>query len=164
MSDLVDYDFGPHSRNRLADTAAETADGAIAALETFYYALNHGDLDVLAQIWSDDDLTQVDNPVGGIVRSGPAIVELYRHLFESGMQLEITFTDAATYWTPGAAMFAGRELGHYTNAEGERVPMEFRTSRYFTWHPRHERWRQIHHHGSLDDPVALHDYQVAARA
>jgi ketosteroid isomerase-like protein len=162
MSDLVDYNFGPASRNRLAETVKHSADGAIAALETFYFALNNADLDVLAEIFSDDDLTQVDNPVGGIVRSGPAIVELYRHLFASGLHLSVTFTDVATYWTPDAAMFAGRERGQYTNPEGEQVPTEFRTSRYFTWHPRHERWRQIHHHGSVDDPIALHDYQMAA--
>ncbi|UWP79504.1 YybH family protein [Dactylosporangium fulvum] len=162
MSDLVDYNFGPDSRNRLAETSRRSADGAIAALETFYYALNNADLDVLAEIWSDDDLAQVDNPVGGIVRSGRAVVDMYRHLFDSGVQLDITFTDAATYWSPDAAMFAGREVGHYTNAEGEHVPLEFRTSRYFTWHPRHERWRQLHHHGSMDDPSALHDYQQAA--
>src|SRR5258706_8764235 len=128
MSDLVDYAFGPRSRNRLAETAKHSPDGAIAGLETFYYALNNADLDVLAAIWSDDDLTQVDNPVGGIVRSGAAIVDLFRHLFSSGMHLEITFTDAATYWSPDPAMFPRRQQGHYTNAEDERVPMELRTS------------------------------------
>ncbi|WP_329261559.1 nuclear transport factor 2 family protein [Actinoallomurus sp. NBC_01490] len=163
MYEVVDYDFGPAARNRLAGTTLRGREGAVAALETFYYALNSADLDTLAEVWSDDELAQLDNPVGGIIRSGAAITELYRRIFSSGMDLSVTFTDAATYVTADTAVFAGRERCEYTDAEGTRVPVEFRTSRFFAWVPGEERWRQIHHHGSADDPGALRAYQAAVR-
>lgn len=70
MNAIVDYDFGPTARNRLADTHDEGPNGAVAALETFYYALNNADLNVLSQVWSDGQFAQLNNPVGGILRSG----------------------------------------------------------------------------------------------
>ncbi|GLY90395.1 YybH family protein [Actinoallomurus iriomotensis] len=163
MYDVVDYDFGPAARNRLADTTRRDREGAVAALETFYYALNNADADTLAEVWSDDELAQLDNPVGGIIRSGAAIAGLYRRIFASGMDLSVTFTDAATYLTADTAVFAGRERCEYTEPERGRVPVEFRTSRFFAWVPDDGRWRQIHHHGSVDDPDALRAYQAAVR-
>ncbi|GLI00602.1 hypothetical protein Pa4123_58780 [Phytohabitans aurantiacus] len=58
-------------------------------------------------------------------------------------------------------MFAGRETGSYTTGDGTTVPLEIRTSRYFRYE--NGRWRQYHHHGSIDDPDALRDYQRAIR-
>lgn len=163
MYEVIGYDFGPAARNRLADTTRRDREGAVAALETFYYALNSADLEALTEVWSDDELAQLDNPVGGIIRSGAAIADLYRRIFASGMDLSVTFTDAATYLTADTAVFAGRERCEYTGAEGARVSVEFRTSRFFTWAPGDGRWRQIHHHGSADDPDALRAYQAAVR-
>jgi hypothetical protein len=37
----TDIGFGPDSVNRLAETADPSACGALAALETFYYAYQH---------------------------------------------------------------------------------------------------------------------------
>jgi hypothetical protein len=163
MNAIVDYDFGPTARNRLADTHDEGPNGAVAALETFYYALNNADLNVLSQVWSDGQFAQLNNPVGGILRSGAAITDLYRGLFSSGLKVQVSFTDAATYLSTGSAVFAGRELGTYVNTAGEQTALHIRTSRLFGWHPEQRQWRQLHHHGSIDDPDALAAYQAAAR-
>ena len=163
MSTLVDYDFGPGARNRLEDARDPAPDGAVAALETFYFALNNADLDVLGAVWSPDPLAQLNNPVGGILRSGDAITDLYRRIFAGGMGVQVTFTDAATYLGRDTAVFAGRELGSYVGADGARVPLQIRTTRFFTWHPDRGSWLQLHHHGSIDDPEALAAYQAAAR-
>jgi hypothetical protein len=163
MSTLIDYDFGPHARNRLDEAGDPGPAGAVAALETFYFALNNADLDVLRAVWSSDPLAQLDNPVGGILRSGDAIADLYRRIFAGGMDVQVTFTDAATYLGHDTAVFAGRELGSYAGSDGERVPLQIRTSRVFTWHPEQGSWLQTHHHGSIDDPDALAAYQAAAR-
>lgn len=162
MPTLVDYDFGPTSRDRMAERHDPSAEGAIAALETFYYALNNADLDRLSAIWPDDALAQLNNPVGGILRSGSAIADLYRGIFASGMDVQVTFTDAATYHAPATAVFAGRELGSYVNASGQRASIQIRTTRLFGW-AQDVGWRQLHHHGSIDEPAALADYQDAAR-
>jgi ketosteroid isomerase-like protein len=163
VTTLVDYDFGPDARNRLDEGRDPGHDGAVAALETFYHALNNADLDVLRAVWSSDPLAQLNNPVGGIVRSGDAIADLYRRIFAGGMGVQVTFTDAATYLGAGTAVFAGREVGSYNGRDGERVPLRIRTSRVFAWHPEQGRWLQVHHHGSIDDPDALAAYQAAAR-
>ena len=163
MSTLVDYDFGAAARNRLDEARDPGPDGAVAALETFYFALNNADLDVLRAVWSPDPLAQLNNPVGGILRSGEAIADLYRRIFAGGLGVQVTFTDAATYLGADTAVFAGRELGSYTGPGGKRVPLQIRTSRIFTWHAGEGRWLQTHHHGSIDDPEALAAYQAAAR-
>lgn len=159
--ETVNYDFGPAARNRIADADQPGQEGAVAALETFYFALHNADLDSLASVWSEDELAQLNNPVGGIVRSGAAITELYRKIFASGMHVRVTFTDAATYRYPGGAVFAGREIGTYRNRDGEETPIRIRTTRVFSYTD--GRWVQVHHHGSIDDAPALAAYQHAAR-
>jgi hypothetical protein len=152
--EVVDHRFGPQSRNRLTDTENPARDGAIAALETFYYALNNRDLDILSAVWSQHDLAQLNNPVGGILRSGHAITDLYRRIFDGGLGLTVTFTDAATYWWADSVVFAGREIGSY----GAQAPLTIRTTRVFGYDGH---WRQVHHHGSIDQPEELAAYQRA---
>ncbi|GAA5122641.1 YybH family protein [Pseudonocardia adelaidensis] len=163
MITLVDHGFGPDARNRLDAARDPGPDGAVAALETFYFALNNARLDVLRAVWSPDPLAQLNNPVGGILRSGDAIAGLYGRIFAGGLDVQVTFTDAATYLGADTAVFAGRELGSYLGPDGGRVPLQIRTSRVFTWHPDQGSWLQTHHHGSIDDPEALAAYQAAAR-
>ncbi|NIK61521.1 YybH family protein [Kribbella shirazensis] len=163
MTQLVDYNFGPSARLRLDEAAKPDHDGALAALESFYYALNHKDLDSLAAVWSQDELAQLNNPVGGILRSGKAVTDLYRRIFAGHLDLQVTFTDAATYRWADGAVFAGRELGTYRNRDGDVVPLTIRTSRVFRYEPDPGRWLQIHHHGSIDQPAELAAYQAAVQ-
>lgn len=156
--DHVDYQFGPNARNRLTEATKPGHDGAVAALETFYYALNNRDLDTLAAVWSQDELAQLNNPVGGILRSGQAVTDLYRKIFGGNLGLQVTFTDAATYRWDNAVVFAGREIGDYNGPDG-KVPLTIRTSRVFGYDG--GRWLQVHHHGSIDRPDELAAYQRA---
>jgi len=160
---VVDYDFGPAARNRLADTAMPGMAGAIAALETFYYALNQADLPVLSAVWLAHDLTQMASPVGGVVRSTPAIADIYRRTFATGVSIRVTFTDAATYDLGGAVVFAGRERGAYRRNDGRHVHLDMKTSRLFGWDDSRDRWAQLQHHASIDDPFELADFQTATR-
>jgi hypothetical protein len=152
--EVVDYRVGPQARNRLDETEKPGRDGAIAALESFYHALNNRDLDTLSAVWSQHELAQLNNPVGGILRSGTAVTDLYRRIFDGGLGLTVTFTDAATYWWSDSVVFAGREIGSY----GAQVPLSIRTTRVFGYDGR---WRQVHHHGSIDQPEELAAYQQA---
>lgn len=54
--------FGPESQNRLREAGDPSGTGAEAALETFYYALNNRDLDVLRADWANSPLAQLNNP------------------------------------------------------------------------------------------------------
>lgn len=161
MIELVDYQFGPQARLRLAETRDPGREGAIAALESFYHALNRRDLDALSAVWSQDELAQLNNPVGGILRSGAAVTDLYRRIFSGDLRLTVTFADAVTYWWANAVVFAGREIGQYHDHDGATVPLTIRTSRVFGYDS--GRWQQVHHHGSIDQPEELAAYQKAVR-
>jgi hypothetical protein len=159
MIQHTDQSYGPTARNRLADATDPTATGARAALESFYYALNQRDLDALRLAWSDHPLAQLNNPLGGILRSGDAVVDLYRRIFTGPARLRVTFGDIVEYLGDTHAVFAGRERGSYVAADGASTPLEVRTSRYLRYQD--GRWSQFHHHGSIDDPAALAAYQDA---
>jgi ketosteroid isomerase-like protein len=161
--ELVDYQFGLASRRRLDETKQPDREGAIAALESFYYALNRRDLGALSAVWSQDELAQLNNPVGGILRSGTAVTDLYRRIFSGDLRLTVTFVDAATYWWPDAVVFAGREIGQYHDQDGATVPLTIRTTRVFGYQRDAGRWLQVHHHGSIDQPEQLAEYQKAVR-
>ncbi|MEV6639028.1 nuclear transport factor 2 family protein [Amycolatopsis sp. NPDC051371] len=163
MIELVDYQFGPQARRRLEEARDPGREGAIAALESFYHALNRRDLDALSAVWSQDELAQLNNPVGGILRSGAAVTGLYRRIFAGDLGLTVTFTDAVTYWWADAVVFAGREIGQYHDHDGATVPLTIRTSRVFGYDQDAGRWLQVHHHGSIDHPEELAAYQKAVR-
>ncbi|MEU0534588.1 hypothetical protein [Amycolatopsis tolypomycina] len=71
----LDVTFGPDARNRLDEAAEPRREGALAALESFYYAFNQRDLDAFRRVWTTDPLAQLNNPLGGILRGGEAITE-----------------------------------------------------------------------------------------
>jgi ketosteroid isomerase-like protein len=158
--ELVDYRFGPDARKLLAEARDPGRDGAVAALESFYHALNNRDLDTLAAVWSQDELAQLNNPVGGILRSGQAVTDLYRRIFAGSLGLTVTFTDAVTYWWADSVVFAGRELGSY-RAGDKLVPLAIRTTRVFGYDTAAGQWLQVHHHGSIDQADELAAYQRA---
>ncbi|MEW2622972.1 nuclear transport factor 2 family protein [Streptomyces sp. NPDC048106] len=161
MIEKTDISFGPASSNRLSETNDPSDKGAEAALESFYYSLNSRDIDALRAGWSPNPLAQLNNPVGGILRGGDAIAELYAKIFNGSVNVQVTFGDVVAYLGDRHAVFAGREIGTYTAPDGAAVPLEIRTSRYFRFEE--GGWRQYHHHGSIDDPDALRAYQRTIR-
>ena len=158
MIEHSDLRFGIDAADRRAEDVDPSPAGARAALESFYYALNHANLAVLRAVWTDHPLAQLNNPVGGILRGGTAVADLYGRIFAGSMRLEIEFGDVVEYLGAGHAVFAGRETGHYGPA---RTPISIRTTRYFRYVAGH--WAQFHHHGSIDDADALRAYQQAVR-
>jgi ketosteroid isomerase-like protein len=157
-----DFRLGEQARNRLDQARDPAAQGALAALETFYYALNNRDSRTLASVIADDSLAQLNNPLGGILRGGKAIVDLYvNKIFQGLVRVEVEFSDFIHYAGGAHALFAGRERGTYTVNGADPQPLEIRTSRYFRYDSGAGRWVQFHHHGSIDNPHALADYQHA---
>ena len=161
MITLDDYGFGPNSSNRLAEAKDPSPVGAVAALETFYYAYNHRDIDVMAAVWSHQELVQLNNPIGGILRGGAEAVALYRGIFAGGLHHEITFTEAVTYNHTTSVIFVGREFGNYSINGQALEPLVIRATRLFTYEIAIGRWVQLHHHRSIEDPDALRSYQNA---
>jgi hypothetical protein len=50
----LDLSFGPASRNRLDEATTPGIEGALAALESFYFAFNAADLDAFTRVWTAD--------------------------------------------------------------------------------------------------------------
>jgi len=130
---LSELRFGADARDRTAEAAGPGSDGLRAALESFYYALNHRDAAVLARVWSDHDLAQLNNPLGGILRCGEAVVDLYRRIFAGRARLDIEFGDFVEHLGHDHAVVAGRETGTYTVDGMASVAVSIRTSRYFRY-------------------------------
>ncbi|MBO0768995.1 MAG: tautomerase family protein [Solirubrobacterales bacterium] len=157
VAERLAFTVGSDARNRLAASSDPGRDGALAALESFYHALNHADLDLLEAVWLDDPLVQLNNPLGGILRGREQITALYARVFSGPVRLGVRFEEIVAFTpAPTAIIFAGRERGSYGDLE-----LAIRTTRCFTYQPARGGWRQTHHHGSIDDPEQLRRYQQA---
>ncbi len=159
MIKLLDTSYGPESSNLIDLAARPGRDGALNALESFYYAFNHRDLDIFNRVWSQDPLAQLNNPLGGILRGGAEITNLYDSVFNGPVRVSVTFTDIVEFSGDDHAVFAGRETGEYSLNGGSPVSLSIRTSRYFRYTT--GRWQLTHHHGSIDEAESLAAYQQA---
>lgn len=129
------------------------------ALVEFYRAFNTRDRALMRTNWQASDRIAMDNPVGGIARGWGEIGPLYERLFRSPMNVHVEFFDYTLTETPDIAYAVGRERGSFV-ADGVAVPVAIRTSRVFERCD--GRWRQVHHHGSIEDADLLRRYQQAA--
>jgi ketosteroid isomerase-like protein len=132
----------------------------MAALSQFYRALNTRDMQLMSQSWWQSDEAAMDNPVGEIKRGWNEIREVYARVFASPDPFRFEFHDYSFHQTPELFYVVGRERGEY-RAGTVVLPMAIRTSRLFRLID--GQWKQAHHHGSIDDPVLLQQYQQAVR-
>ena len=131
----------------------------LQALAQFYRALNARDFTLMEQNWTRTAEAAMDNPLGGIKRGWSEIRSVYAKLFANNGPYRIEFGDYTLHEAGDIFYVVGRERGEI-ETNGETMALSFRTSRIF----RREadgRWRQTHHHGSMDDPQALARYQKA---
>lgn len=128
------------------------------ALSQFYRALNNRDLDLMSRNWAQTDEAVMDNPVGGIKRGWPAIRSVYERLFSTAAPFWFEFYDYSLHEAEDVFYVVGRERGEYASSQG-KLAMLIRTSRIFRLIE--GEWRQIHHHGSIDDADLLGAYQCA---
>ena len=161
-SQVLSRTFGRSAIDRRVEACEPTLDGARAALECFYYAFNQRSLDALEAVWAKDSLISLNNPLGGIMRGLDDIGTLYERIFGGPAQVWVEFYDIVEYVGQDTVVFAGRERGEFTHDE-RTIPLAIRTSRVFQYFGGQLGWRQVHHHGSIDDSEALARYQRAVR-
>ncbi|MGN8198562.1 YybH family protein [Salinisphaera sp. RV14] len=142
----------------ITGTETATGDSALAALIGFYRAFNACDLEALAANWMEGDAPSMDNPIGGIRRGWPAIREGYAKLFTGPARVEAAFHDFTSQGGSDWHLFVGREKGICMTPE-TTVDLRIRTTRWFM--KVGGVWRQLHHHGSIEEPALLADYQRA---
>jgi hypothetical protein len=140
-------------RESLADDGSP-----LDALIVFYRAFNASDLEALGANWADGEAPSMDNPIVGIRRGWPAIREGYAKLFSGRATVRVAFHDFVAQGNNDFHLFVGREKG-YCETPAVRLELRIRTSRWFV--KMRGVWRQLHHHGSIDEPALLAEYQRA---
>lgn len=140
------------------DEAVQTVGTPYAALVGFYRAFNRRDLAAMGENWDRSPEIAMDNPLGGIRRGWDEVGAVYERLFHGPAQVYVEFYDY-TLHEHGELFYAvGRERGRFVLGD-EKIPLAIRTSRVYRRIG--GRWRQVHHHGSIDDPALLKRYQDA---
>ena len=130
------------------------------ALSQFYRAFNTRDLGLMEQNWDNSGEAAMANPLGGIKRGWPEIREVYRRIFEGRAKVRVEFHDFMLTVAGDAFWAVGRERGT-SETEAGTMQLAIRTSRLFR--RTNGRWRQVHHHGSIEQPEVLDAYQKSVR-
>lgn len=131
----------------------------LQALAQFYYALNRRDIALMEHNWVNSDEAAMDNPLGGIKRGWREIRTIYERLFKSKGSYRFEFWDYTMHERGDIFYVVGRERGQLV-VSGRPLRLAIRTSRIF-FREADGLWRQVHHHGSIDDPEMLAAYQNA---
>lgn len=132
----------------------------LGALAEFYRAFNARDVDMMGGNWLQTEEASMDNPLGGIRRGWQEIGEVYRRIFTGRAAVTVEFFDYSLHESRDSFLAVGRERGRLVAGE-TTLDLKIRTSR---WYVRADgRWRQLHHHGSMDDSELLARYQNAVR-
>lgn len=156
----------------LEDT--EGIDGPSKAIVEFYYAFNAQDLGKVAKNWAHkDDAIVMVNLLGGIKHGWSEIRTLYERIFSGPADVYVELHNYNIYMSgenvdhDGPArsgdMFyvLGREIGQFSLGS-TLLDLSIRTTRVYRYYT--DRWLQVHHHGSIDDPRILKEYQQGIQA
>jgi hypothetical protein len=128
------------------------------ALVQFYCAFNSKDIKLMSDNWAQSADIAMDNPLGGIKRGWGEIKQVYERIFNSAAEVYVEYFDYTINQTADMFYSVGRERGFFRLGNDE-VQLAIRTTRIFR--KLEGRWRQVHHHGSIDDRKLLNSYQSA---
>lgn len=126
------------------------------SLVQFYCAFNRADLSMMEANWANTDDIAMDNPLGGIKRGWREIRSVYERIFNGPAEVYVEYYDYTIHQTPEMFYAVGRERGYF-RLDNDEVKLAIRTSRIFR--KLEGKWRQVHHHGSIEDPKLLEMYQ-----
>lgn len=145
------------THKEISGNETHQGDGSVIdALVDFYKAFNERNLDSLKRNWAEGDLPSMNNPIGGTRRGWDAISEGYSKLFDGPASVQVKFYDFTSQGGHDWHLFVGREKG-WCKTPHRELEIRFRTTRWFV--KIDENWRQLHHHGSIEAPALLADYQ-----
>jgi ketosteroid isomerase-like protein len=131
------------------------------ALAQFYHGFNTRDLKMIDENFAHSNEIAIDNPLGGIRRGADEPHKLYEAVFKSAANVHVEFWDYTIDRAGDVFWAVGRERGTYHDGDAEKN-LNIRTTRIFQMI--NGRWRQMHHHGSIEDARLLGDYQSAVRS
>lgn len=128
----------------------------IIALMQFYKAFNGRDMNLMQKSWINSSEVSMNNPLGGIMRGWKEIESTYDKIFNGKARVYVEFYDYTIHKTENMFFATGRERGFFKTDKSE-IELAIRTSRVFI--KVNGEWKQIQHHGSIDNPELLKAYQ-----
>ncbi len=128
----------------------------LKALAKFYKAFNERDIDLMQKVWVNTKDSSMNNPVGGIMRDWHNIESVYTKIFTGKAKAYVEFYDFTLHATEHMFFVTGRERGYFEKGNS-KIELAIRTSRIFI--KTNEEWKQIQHHGSIDNADLLMKYQ-----
>lgn len=129
-----------------------------SALVEFYQAFNSGDLKQMSSNWINGEEASMSNPLGGVRRGWNDIQAVYDRIFNGPAEVYVEFYDYSIHQSGVMFCAVGRERGHL-RINGNEIKLAIRTSRFYRLDC--GAWKQVHHHGSIDEPALLAEYQTA---
>lgn len=127
-----------------------------AVLIEFYRAFNNQDLEKMENNWLASSEASMSNPLGGIKRGWTEIKSVYEKIFTGPAEVFVEFYDFSVHQTNDMFCAVGHERGSFKLNETE-IELAIRTSRVYL--KVKQQWKQLHHHGSIDQAELLAHYQ-----
>ena len=141
----------------ITGSEAKTDSKPYNALVEFYRAFNGRNMKLMAQNWNHTEESSMSNPLGGIRRGWDEIQRVYDKIFNGQAEVYVEFYDYTIHQSGVMFCAVGRERGYF-RANGKEIELAIRTSRFYRLEC--GKWQQVHHHGSIDNPALLSDYQT----
>ena len=138
----------------------ENATPEFAALVDFYKAFNSQNMELMQNNWLQTEDASMSNPLGGVKRGWQEIQKVYEKIFYGNGKVYVEYYDFSIHQTENQFLAVGKERGTLT-INNETISLAIRTTRVYQLHE--NRWQQLHHHGSMDDPVLLKQYQTLVK-
>ncbi|MCG6968396.1 MAG: nuclear transport factor 2 family protein [Gammaproteobacteria bacterium] len=129
-----------------------------ASLVNFYSAFNQKNFDSMQANWLQSGQASMSNPLGGLKRGWNEIQEVYQKIFNGPAKVYVEFYDFSIHATKAMFIAVGRERG-FLEIGAEKIDLAIRTTRIYLLDQ--QQWKQLHHHGSMDNPELLSRYQTA---
>lgn len=127
-------------------------------LIVFYKAFNARNAEDAANNWAKQYAVAMANPIGGIRRNWNAIYEAYQKIMQGDARVYVEYHDYNFHQFEDVFYVEGRERGSLDTGDVQ-LGLKIRTSRIFKLF--NNEWKQVHHHGSIDNPELLQKYQQA---
>lgn len=131
---------------------------AMQKLVEFYRAFNQQDMGLMRDNWEHSGEVSMSNPLGGVKRGWQEIESVYERVFNGPAEVYVEYYDYNLHQTDDMFVVVGRERGYFKLGE-VNLELAIRTSRIYR--QTEAGWRQLHHHGSIDNPELLARYQNA---
>jgi len=129
----------------------------VSALINFYNAFNNQNLELMEYNWLQSEEASMSNPLGGVKRGWHDIRNVYSKIFTGKARVYVEFYDYSIHSADEMFIAVGRERGTLT-MNNNTIELAIRTSR--TYRQESGRWKQLHHHGSIDNALLLAEYQA----